>query len=159
MGFFIGCGIILKQSDGYILVQEVRHEKAGFYNLPAGTLEVGEDLIQCVSRETVEETGAKPELEHFVGAYQTVIADGNNVVFFVFAGNIAADTIFQSDEHTVIKVFTYEELQALDKSGELRSPIVLKSIQDYRAGQKFPLQTVQSWHVDDLASITVEKDH
>jgi 8-oxo-dGTP pyrophosphatase MutT (NUDIX family) len=48
MGFFIGAGVALKQDNKYVLIQEVRHEKAGYFNLPAGTLEVGEDFMQCI---------------------------------------------------------------------------------------------------------------
>jgi 8-oxo-dGTP pyrophosphatase MutT (NUDIX family) len=159
MGFFTGAGIVLKQGDKYVLIKEVRHEKAGFYNLPAGTVEVSEDFTQCIVREAKEETGADVTLEHFLGVYQTVISTGSNVVFVVFAGSVADDAVFQSDEHSVIQALTYEEIIALDKSGDLRSPIVLKAIQDYRAGRALPLDAVQAWHVDSLSSITVEKNH
>jgi len=159
MGFFIGCGIVLKQSDKYVLIEEVRGDKAGFYNLPAGTLEVHEDFIECITREAKEETGADITLEHFVGMYQTVIASGSNVVFVVFAGSAAEGAMFQSDEHSVIRALSYEEIIELDKAGKLRAPTVLKAIDDYRNGQKLPLDTIQAWHIHTLSSITVEKDH
>jgi len=159
MGFFIGCGAILKQGDKYVLIEEVRHEKAGFYNLPAGTVELNEDLLECIVREAKEETGADATIEHVVGIYQTVIGSGSNVIFVVFAGSVAEDATFQSDEHTTIQTFSYEEIVALDAAGKLRAPTVLKAITDYRAGQSLPLSIVQSWHVDTLSSITVEKDH
>ena len=159
MTFFIGAGVVLTKGDNYVLIKEVRHEKAGYFNLPAGTLEVGEDLVQCITREAREETGADITLSYFLGIYETVIATGSNVVFAVFAGSVADDAAFQSDEHSVIKALTYDEIVALDKAGQLRAPTVLKAIDDYREGKTLPLTTVQSWHVDGLASITVEKDH
>lgn len=159
MSFFIGAGLILTQGDKFVLIKEVRNEKADLYNLPAGTLEIGEDLIECITREAKEETGADITLECLVGIYQTVIASGSNVVFTIFAGSIASNATFHSDEHDVIEALTYEEIVALDKAGKLRAPTILKAIDDYRAGQKLPLAAVQSWHVDELTSITVEKDH
>lgn len=159
MTFFTGAGLVLTQADKYVLIQEVRHEKAGFFNLPAGTLEVGEDFTQCIQREAKEETGADVELQYFLGVYQTVIASGSNVVFLVFAGKADEDTSFTADEHTVIKAFTYDEVLALNREGKLRAPTVLKAIQDYRAGRLYPLEAVQAWHIDTLSSITVEKDH
>ncbi len=159
MAFFIGTGIVLTQSEKYVLIQEVRHEKAGFFNLPAGTLEVDEDFLQCIQRETKEETGADVEVEGFLGIYQTVIASGSNVVFLVFAGKVTEHALFHSDEHTVIAAHSYDEICALNKEGKLRSPIVLKAIEDHRAGRMLPLEAVQAWHVDALSSITVEKDH
>ncbi|HSW98703.1 MAG TPA: NUDIX domain-containing protein [Candidatus Saccharimonadales bacterium] len=159
MAFFTGAGIVLKQRDKYVLIQEARHEKAGFFNLPAGTLEVHEGFIECVQREAKEETGAGVELQHFLGVYQTVIASGSNVVFLIFAGKVADDASFTSEEHAVIKAFTYEEVLELDREGKLRAPTVLKAIQDHRAGKLYPLEAVQAWHIDALSSITVEKDH
>lgn len=159
MAFFTGAGLVLTQAEKYVLIQEVRNEKAGFYNLPAGTLEVSEDFIQCIEREAKEETGADIELQHFLGVYQTVIASGSNVVFLVFSGTTEEEASFVSDEHIVIQAFTYEEVVTMDEAGQLRSPIVLKAIQDHRDGKTFSLEAVQSWHVDALSSITVEKDH
>lgn len=159
MAFFIGTGIVLRQADKYVLIREIRHEKAGFYNLPAGTLEVDEDFVQCILREAKEETGADVELQHFLGVYQTVIGNGSNVVFLVFAGEVDDGAEFQSDEHTDIQAFTYDEIVTLDQPGKLRSPIVLKAIDDLRSGKTLPLEAVQAWHVDALSSITVEKDH
>jgi phosphatase NudJ len=155
MSFYMGCGVVLTQGDGYVLVQETLSHKRGFYNLPAGTLEVNEDLLACAVREAEEETGIKIVLEHFVGVYQCVLADGNNVVLFIFATSIESDAVFHSEEHVVIEVLSYDDVVAYDKAGKLRSPIVRKSIEDYRAGQKYPLSTVQAWHLDALSTITV----
>jgi len=159
MGFFIGAGLILTQGDKFVLIKEVRNEKAELYNLPAGTLEVGEDLIACITREAKEETGADITLECLVGIYQTVIGSGSNVLFTIFAGSTPINTVFHSEEHDSIEALAYEQIVALDKAGKLRAPTILKAINDYRAGRKLPLSAVQSWHIDELASITVGKDH
>ncbi len=157
MGFFIGCGAVLKQGDKYILIEEVRGAKAGLYNIPAGTLEVDEDFITCIKREAKEETGANITLEHFLGIYQTVIGTGSNVVFTIFSGSVADDAVFQSDEHSVVKALTYEEVKTLEKQGVLRAPTIIKAIDDERAGRLYPVDLAQSWHLDNLTSITVEK--
>jgi len=159
MSFYIGVGIVLVQGDKYVLVQEVRHEKKDLYNLPAGTLESNEDLMSCIVRETEEETGASISLEYFVGIYQTVLANGNNILFSVFAATISQEVQFHSEEHTVVKALTYDEIASLSAAGQLRAPTVLKAIDDYRSGQRLPLSSVQSWHLDSLSAITVDKDH
>lgn len=159
MSFFIGAGLILTQGDKFVLIKEVRHEKADLYNLPAGTLEIQEDFIECITREAKEETGADITLEHLVGIYQTVIASGSNVVFTIFAGSAPMGTVFHSEEHDTIEVLSYSQIVGLGKAGKLRAPTILKAIDDYRAGQKLPLSAVQSWHSAKLASITVTKDH
>src|SRR6185437_12466989 len=122
MGFFIGAGIVLEQDGRYVLIQEVRHEKAGYFNLPAGTVELGEDFKQCIIREVAEETGVEVALQHFLGVYQTVIASGSNVVFLVFSGSVPNDVGFSSDEHKVIRAHTYDEVRQMNSDGKLRSP-------------------------------------
>lgn len=159
MGFYVGCGLVLIRNDRYVLVQEVRHAKKGLFNLPAGTLNVDEDIASCMVREAEEETGARVSLEYFIGIYQTILADGNNILFFVFAATADQGTDFHSEEHEVIKLLTYDEVAVYNRAGRLRSPIVLKSIEDYQAGQRFPLATVQAWHFDKLSAITVDKGH
>lgn len=159
MGFYIGAGLVLVQGDKYVLIQEVRNEKKDLYNLPAGTLDVDEDLMTCIIRETGEETGATISPEHFVGIYQTVLANGHNILFSVFAASVDPSVTFHSEEHTVVQALTYDEIAALNEAGKLRAPTVLKAITDYRNGQKFPLSAVQSWHLENLSAITVDKDH
>ena len=159
MSFYIGVGLVLVQGDRYVLVQEVRNEKKDLYNLPAGTLDSDEDLMTCIIRETSEETGASISLEHFVGMYQTVLANGNNILFSVFAASIDQDITFHSEEHAIVKAMTYDEIVALDTAGKLRAPTVLKAITDYKNGQRLPLSAVQSWHLENLSAITVDKDH
>ncbi len=158
MGFFIGCGVLLAQGNKFVLVREVRAAKKDLYNLPAGTLEVDEDLLECIMRETKEETGVSIAPEYFVGVYQTVLADGNNILFFVFAANAPANAHFVSSEHDVIEALTYDEIVALDEAGKLRAPSVRKSIEDFRAGRRYPLEAVQTAKYDTLAAITVGKD-
>lgn len=136
-----------------------RQQKKGLYNLPAGTLESNEDLMTCIVRETKEETGASISLEHFVGVYQTVLANDDNTLFSVFAATISQDIHFHSEEHTVVKALTYNEIVSLGEADKLRAPTVLKAINDYRSSQRLPLSSVQSWHLDNMSSITVGKDH
>lgn len=158
MKFYTGCGAVVCQGDKFILVQETLLAKKGFYNLPAGTLEIDEDLQTCLVREVREETGVTIVPECFVGVYQCVLKSGHNIVLFMFATHIDENAVFHSDEHVVIKALSYDEIAAYDAAGKLRSPIVLKSIQDYRGGQQLPLSAVQAWHLDDLATIRVSHD-
>lgn len=159
MDFYIGVGIILVQDGKYVLIEEVRNEKKGLLNLPAGTLEIDEDLLGCVTREAEEETGVTVVPEYFIGVYQTVLKSGKNILFFVFSASIDDSVKFSSEEHKVIKAVTYDEIIAYDKAGKLRAPTIKQSIDDYIAGQRLPLSVVKTWNLDGLASITVDKDH
>lgn len=155
MQFYIGCGAVLRQGNKFVLVQETLLAKKGFYNLPAGTLEIDEDLQSCLIREVEEETGIAIVPDCFVGVYQCVLGNGHNIVLFIFSAEINEDAAFHSEEHVVIEALSYDEIVTYDKAGKLRSPIVLKCIEDYRNGQCYPVSTVQAWHLDDLPTIRV----
>lgn len=158
MGFYIGCGLVLRQGDKFVLVQEVLKAKKGFYNLPAGTLEVHEDLLTCLKREVQEEVGVSVEPDCFVGLYQTVLRNGNNIVFFVFGGEVSEEATFVSDEHDKIMALSFEEIVRLDAQGQLRSAIVLQSIKDYRNGVRHPLSIFRAYYLATLDALTVDKD-
>lgn len=151
--------MVLMQGDEYVLVQETRGKaKSGLYNLPGGTLEPHENIIDCVTREVQEEAGVVVAPEFFVGLYQTVIGDTDNVLFFIFAGQVAQTAVFQSEEHEKIQAYSFDEIVKLNAAGELRAPSVLQSIEDVRKGIRHPLEIVRTHRTDSLASIVVAKD-
>lgn len=158
MSFFIGCGMVLHQGDSFVLVQETYGIKKGLHSLPGGTLELQEDLIACLKREVKEETGVDVAPDCFIGLYQYVLEDGHNILFFVFGGEVAPDAVFTSEEHEVIRAYTFDEIMALDKKGGLRASTVLQSIKEYRAGTRYPLSIFDSQYLPSLGAITVTKD-
>jgi ADP-ribose pyrophosphatase YjhB (NUDIX family) len=53
--FLVFSSVILKDKRGHILLQ--RRTDFGFWGLPGGVLELGEDISGCARRELLEETG------------------------------------------------------------------------------------------------------
>jgi 8-oxo-dGTP pyrophosphatase MutT (NUDIX family) len=158
MAFFNAAALVLHRNENFVLVRENRSAKAGFYNLPAGTLEVHEDIISCVLREAREETGILDlRLEAFVGVYEIVTDDGNNILLSVFAGSADPSASLGSVQHSDVREFSYRDLLELDRSGQLRSPVVAQAVSDFRDGQRFPLSAVRTWKLRRLDSVTVDK--
>ena len=56
--YVIGANII-ERNNKILLMQETLEKVRGKWNLPAGRLEVKEDIITCAKREGEEETGFK----------------------------------------------------------------------------------------------------
>lgn len=159
MGFYIGCGMVLAQGDNFVLVKESRvSAKHGLYNLPGGSLELDEDLLACVKREVQEETGVEVEPETFLGLDQTVLADGHNVLFFIFSGRVKKGAVFKADDQAMIQTFSWEQIVDMDVKGQLRAPNVLTSIKRYREGVSYPLSVLQAHHLSSLPAIVVDKD-
>jgi 8-oxo-dGTP pyrophosphatase MutT (NUDIX family) len=111
-------------------------------NQPAGHLEKNESLIDAVIRETLEETRWDFEPQYITGIYRWLHDNGETYLRICFAGNVVK-------EHTDIKYDTGIEQaiwlteNEIKEKTNLRSPLVLKSINDYLAGNKLPLSLIQ----------------
>lgn len=132
------------EHDGRFLVVEEFADGERVFNQPAGHLEPGEALLDAVVREVREETGTRFLPEAVVGIYRWVNPVNREThVRIAFVGAIEEDeTAPELDEPIIARHWlSYEELQA--KRKQLRSPLVLGCIDDYRLGVRYPLSLLR----------------
>jgi ADP-ribose pyrophosphatase YjhB (NUDIX family) len=133
---------IIEQDNRYLMVYEEADGKK-VYNQPAGHLDPNETLKEAAIRETLEETGWSIELTGVVGV-NLYTAPSNGITYFrttFIAKAVSHDTQRPLDTGIIEAVWlTYEELVA--RKDQLRSPITLQIIEEYRAGRRFPLEVV-----------------
>lgn len=132
---------IVRCQDKYLLVKERdKHTGEICYNQPAGHLEANETLAEAAHRELVEETGISLNANHLVGIYNLHAANGVHYMRFSFAFNcptlIAPSR--QDDDILSADWFSFEQIKSLP----LRSPLVLKCIEDHLAGKAYPLSLI-----------------
>ena len=130
---------IIEREGKFMMIEEFSHGRL-VYNQPAGHLEEGESLFQAVEREVREETawGFKPEMG--VGLYMHPSpSSGVTYLRICFTGSCHdhhPDQPLDNGIHKVIWMSIEEIRQNVDR---LRSPMVLNCINDYLAGNRFPL--------------------
>ncbi len=133
---------IIVQDNRYLMVYEEADGKK-VYNQPAGHLDPNETLKEAAIRETLEETGWSIELTGVVGV-NLYTAPSNGITYFrttFIAKALSHDTQRPLDTGIIEAVWlTYEELVA--RKDQLRSPMTLQIIEEYRAGRRFPLEVV-----------------
>lgn len=133
---------IIEKDNRYLMVYEEADGKKVF-NQPAGHLDPNETLAEAAIRETLEETGWSIRLTGVVGV-NLYTAPSNGITYFrtTFIGEAVDFDAGRPLDHGIIEAvwLTYEEL--LERKGELRSPMTLQIIEDYRAGRRFPLSVV-----------------
>lgn len=133
---------IIERNSRFLMVYEEADGK-NVYNQPAGHLDPNETLKEAAIRETLEETGWTVELTGVVGV-NLYTAPSNGITYFrttFIATPVSHDGTRALDTGIIEAVWlTYEELLA--RKDQLRSPMTLQIIDEYRAGRRFPLDVV-----------------
>lgn len=133
---------IVERDNRYLMVYEEADGKL-VYNQPAGHLDPNETLKEAAIRETLEETGWTVELNGIVGIH-LYTAPSNGITYFrttFIAAPISQDVSRPLDTGIIEAVWlTYEEILA--RKEQLRSPMTLQIIEEYRAGKRFSLDVV-----------------
>lgn len=130
---------IVEQDGKFLLVEE---EAGGqiVLNQPAGHWEQDESLMQGATREALEETGYGFRPTALVGIYRWPHPKKEiTYLRFAFAGEITGhDAARRLDDGIIRAVWlTPDEIQR--DMARHRSPLVLRCIDDYLAGKRYPL--------------------
>ncbi len=143
--------VIAKDFDGiqkFLLVEEETRDGLKLNN-PAGHLDPGESLLQGCARETLEETAFEFKPTGIVGVYMSrferVQTDGVldiTYLRFAFCGELGAHVEGQALDVGIVRTvwLTAEEIRA--SSDRHRSPLLLRCMEDYLAGRRYPLDMV-----------------
>lgn len=133
---------IVERDGRYLMVYEKADGKE-VYNQPAGHLDPDESLQQAAIRETLEETGWTVALTGLLGI-NLYDAPSNGVTYLrttFIAEAISHDAERELDTGIIAAVWlTYEEILA--RQADLRSPMTLEVIDNYRTGKVFPLAVI-----------------
>jgi 8-oxo-dGTP pyrophosphatase MutT (NUDIX family) len=128
------------ERDGRFLMVRERISGRPVLNQPAGHLEDNESLVEAVIRETREESGWRFVPERITGIYRWRMPERQLTYLRVaFAGRgVAYDPDHPLDDGIEgTEWLTADELRR--QTDRLRSPLVLRSIDDYLAGADYPL--------------------
>ncbi|GIU12819.1 MULTISPECIES: NUDIX hydrolase [unclassified Shewanella] len=129
---------VIEAQGRFLLVEEVIEGETQ-YNQPAGHIEANESIINACIREVKEETGLSIEPQGVVGIYQFSASETLAFVRYTFYLKLDKQLASQPEDPVIqaLKWLTLAEIVAV--SPQLRSPLVLKSITDYLAGNHYPL--------------------
>ena len=138
-------------ADGgrYLMVEEEVNGRL-VYNQPAGHLDDGESLISAAVRETLEETGWTVELDALVGVHQWRSTEhGHSVLRFSFAASPVRHDPARPLDTGIRRALWLSRAEVAALGERLRSPLVLRSIDAWLAGQRVPLSALSSLLPED----------
>ena len=134
------------EADGRFLLVEEHTPQGLKLNNPAGHLDPGESPQQGAVREALEETARIFTPDRLVGVYVARLQPpaGEDITYLRFAfGGTAGEADPNRALDTPIVRTLWMSLDEVRASRERhRSPLVLQCIEDYCAGQRYPLGVV-----------------
>ena len=130
-------------NGGQFLVVEERINHKLVFNQPAGHVEIGETLIEAAIREVREETAWLFEPVAMLGAYLwRNPANGRSTLRFAFSGTVSDHHAAQPLDRGIVTTHWLTRAELVEREQRLRSPLVLRCIDDYAAGKRLPLDSV-----------------
>lgn len=141
---------VIERNGRFMLVEE-RVGGRLVLNQPAGHVEPGESLASAVVREALEETAWTFVPESTVGVYLWGPDPGRNPFLRIaFSGRcVTRDSARQLDAG-IERVLWLTRAELLARNSQLRSPMVLRAVDDYQAGTRYPLDLFQELALEQL---------
>jgi 8-oxo-dGTP pyrophosphatase MutT (NUDIX family) len=142
------------QREGRFLVVEERIDGRLVLNQPAGHLEDGETLLEAVIRETREETAWRLHPDALVGVYLwRNPVNARSFLRFAFCGSVDDHRPEQALDTGIQRALWLSHEQLRVQPARLRSPLVLRCLEDYLLGKRQPLQTVATLGLESATQV------
>jgi 8-oxo-dGTP pyrophosphatase MutT (NUDIX family) len=145
---------VTQTADRFLVVEE-RINRRLVFNQPAGHVERGESLLTAVVREVQEETAWRFVPEALLGVYLwRNPASGRSTLRFAFVGPVADHDANQPLDRGIVRTHWLSQPELLQRQGQLRSPLVMRCIEDYRRGSFRDLAEVTGIGLDNATTVT-----
>jgi 8-oxo-dGTP pyrophosphatase MutT (NUDIX family) len=139
---------VIEKGGRFLLVEEETSHGLRLNN-PAGHLDPGESPAEGCAREALEETTWHFQPTALLGVYISRFikaSSGEDITYlrFAFSGELGERDPDRQLDHGIVRTLwmTPDEIRA--NAERLRSPLVLRCIEDYLAGVRYPLAAVFS---------------
>lgn len=134
---------IIERGGKFMLVEEETPEGLKLNN-PAGHLDAGESLIDACAREALEETTHRFKPTALVGIYMSRMqraATGEDITYlrFAFCGELGDAVKGATLDTGIVRTLWMSPEEVRASVDRHRSPLLLRCMADYLAGQRLPL--------------------
>jgi ADP-ribose pyrophosphatase YjhB (NUDIX family) len=137
---------LIERDGRFLMVEEEAVEGERVLNQPAGHWEPGETLAEATAREALEESACRFIPRYLVGIYRWHSPQANETYLrFAFGGDMEGFETGRALDTGILGTvwLTLEELRARANTQGLRSPLVLRCVEDYAAGRRYGLDIIE----------------
>jgi len=146
----------IAERDGRFLLVEERINHRLVFNQPAGHVEANETLLEAVVREAREETAWRFVPRALLGAYRWRNRAFREILRFAFIGEVADHDEMQRLDRGIVRTHWLTRDELSEREPRLRSPLVLRCVDDYLAGRRLPLEPVGYFDLRSAPGVTAE---
>ena len=130
---------VVVENGGKFLMIEERSSGVIVVNQPGGHIEAGESPEQAAARETLEEAGCEVDITGLLGVYLWIQPQTRqNFLRIVYTADLVSQDLKRNLDDGVYAVHWYTPSDLQQRRREVRTPMVLRSIEDYLAGKRQP---------------------
>lgn len=140
---------VIERGGKFLLVEE-EDEGRIVYNQPAGHLELHESLVDGCRREVLEETAWHFQPRELVGIYRwskpgTGPDAGVTFLRFAFCGELDRHEPERKLDAGIVCAVWLDAAEIKASRARQRSPLVLRCVEDYLAGRRYPLDLLTDY--------------
>jgi phosphatase NudJ len=137
---------IIERGGRFLLVEEETSDGLKLNNA-AGHLEPGESPAEGCAREALEETGYAFQPTELLGIYLSHVqraSTGEDISYlrFAFRGQLGAHYPERPLDTGIVRTLWMTADEIRDCAPRHRSPLLLRCIEDYLAGTRYPLSAI-----------------
>lgn len=127
------------EKDGKFLMIEERSSGKVVVNQPGGHIEAGETPEQATEREALEESGCSIQVNGLLGVYLWIHPQTRqNFLRIAYTADLLETHVQQELDAGVCAVHWYTINDIQRRIKDLRTPMVLRSVEDFLAGRRQP---------------------
>lgn len=142
---------VVQRDDRFLVVEEHIRDKV-LFNQPAGHVEDRESVIDAVVRETLEETAWHFVPQHLLGLYLwRNEANGQTTLRVAICGEVTTHDPHRRLDCGIIEAHWLRREELVAHRARLRSPLVLRCIDDYLAGIRHELSALSHIQASTVA--------
>ncbi len=137
---------VVERDGRYLLVEERAGDGSLQLNNPAGHLDPGETLLQAVVREVLEEAACVFTPTHLQGIHLAPSANDDGVTYlrFAFAGTVSEPLPGRALDSGIVRTLWLTPDEIAAERARHRSTLLMRCIDDHRAGRRYPLDLLQA---------------